>query len=339
MRQQCIKIFIERLTNLSEKDEPKPMIPFLISLFLHDLSMYFSANELTDDMIPFLEQIILISFSHIRSEFWNIKNAALTLFGALTPKIMKQRARFDNPDDEWQHVQIHFDEFIALLPRVSDHILEELETWECQATESVVLYLEFLSNIEVRHKSPGQTVIRYREKLWQLLGHRHDKVRRLAAICFAHFHQYSEEVPTAIIATIPVLFTSDDENFKHGLILAVTNLLRKLRSQYQFIEWPTKNEFYTTVQETFNTTYRHDTTAITYYTRTYLLTLLLTFRFSVKHDIVRWAIFEKPAKNYIGYDIWMQQVTELLASEFEIGTRIDREFSLDDMSVSVSEMN
>lgn len=338
MRQQCIKIFIERLTNLSDKDEQR-VIPFIISLFLHALGMYFSSNELTDDMIPFLEQIILISFSYIRSENWNIKNAALTLFGALTPKIMKQKSKIDNPDDEWQFVQIHFDEFIALLPRVSEHILTELESWEQQATESIVLYLEFLSNIEVRYASPSQAVTMYREKLWKLLSHRNDKVRRLASVCFANFHQYSEEVPTAIIASIPALFTTDDENFKHGLILAVTNLLKKLKSQYQFIDWPTKHHFYTTVHQIFISSYTQDKTAITYYTRTYLLALLLTFKFTIKDDIVRWVVFEKPAKNYIGFDIWMRQVTELLASELEIGIKIDREISLDDISVSVSDAN
>lgn len=340
MRQQCIKIFIERLTNLSEKDEPIPMVPFLISLFLHDLSKYFSDSELSDDMIPFLEQIILISFHYIRSAHWNIRNAALTLFGSLIPKIMKQRSKFDSQgEDEWQFVFIHFDEFYATMPRVSDHILEALDN---VPPSSIVLYLEFLANIEVRTVPAGgccdrqsTAIVTFRAKFWRLLGHASDKIRRLAAVCFAQFHQYSVEAPPAILTVVPAIFNAGDENFKHGLIVAVTSLLQKLKSQYQCIHWADREDFYGRVRDAFATNFANDSSLISYYTRSYLLTLLLHLKFEVREPIMRWLIFERPALNDFGVDAWTTQVTQVLAAA-ATNDASEREISLDEISMSWS---
>lgn len=339
MRQQCLKIFIERLTNLSESDEPKPMVPFLISLFLHDLSRYFNDTELTDDVIPFLEQIILISFSYIRSSYWNIKNASLTLFGSLIPKIMKQKPKTDNNSEDWQHfVFIHLEELVRNMPKVNCHILSELQS--NLPTSSAVLYLEFLSNIEV--KDPADSRIlevtnAYRARFWKLLGNKNDKVRRLAALCLTQFHHYHDEIPCAVITYIPYIFQSTcTENFKHGLILAIDYLMKKLQSHYQHIDWPEKDAFNQTLQDTFNHSYKQDDSPISYYTRCYLLKLLLSQGFSVKDAITRWIMYERAARNCFGYHEWSNLVTEILENE-KSNDDIEKDVSMDEISISFSE--
>uniref|UniRef100_A0A336LQL3 CSON001046 protein n=1 Tax=Culicoides sonorensis TaxID=179676 RepID=A0A336LQL3_CULSO len=339
MRQQCLKIFIERLTNLSESDEPKPMVPFLISLFLHDLSKYFNDTELTDDVIPFLEQIILISFSYIRSCYWNIKNASLTLFGSLIPKIMKQKPKLDNSSDEWQHfVSIHLEELVTNMPKVNCHILSELQT--NLPTSSIVLYLEFLSNIEVKDPNDSRILditYTYRARFWKLLGNKSDKVRRLAALCFTQFHHYHDEIPRAVIAYIPYIFQSScSENFKHGLILAINYLMKKLHNYYQFIDWPEKDAFNKKLKTTFINSYKHDDSSISYYTRCYLLKLLLFLGFQVEDRIIRWVLYERPARNYFGYHEWNNLVTEILENEKSI-LDMEKDVSMDEISISFSE--
>lgn len=339
MRQQCLKIFIERLTNLSESDEPKPMVPFLISLFLHDLSRYFNDTELTDDVIPFLEQIILISFSYIRSSYWNIKNASLTLFGSLIPKIMKQKPKTDNNSEDWQHfVFIHLEELVRNMPKVNCHILSELQS--NLPTSSAVLYLEFLSNIEVKDPADSrilEVTYAYRARFWKLLGNKNDKVRRLAALCLTQFHHYHDEIPCAVITYVPYIFQSTcTENFKHGLILAIDYLIKKLQSHYQHIDWPEKDAFNQTLQDTFNHTYKQDDSPISYYTRCYLLKLLLSLGFSVKDAITRWIMYERAARNCFGYHEWSNLVTEILENE-KSNDDIEKDVSMDEISISFSE--
>ena len=183
-----------------------------------------------------------------------MRNAALQLYASCAQKLTGQGQQQCDPGADWPPAYTAFEEVACKATRTIRYMIRQLDGMlpaptngyrrskrrtqpdHCPTIPFQLLVLQFLSKLEYRgygqhhHPEPVapssatpcpphlEMVGKLRAILWQLLGHEHDLVRKLAARCFAQLHDYATELPALLDPLVHELFsTRGSVNFRHGL--------------------------------------------------------------------------------------------------------------------------
>lgn len=253
---------------------------------LHYLCVLVKDSSLSEDIMPYLEQILELTFDKINSKEWTTRNASLQLFGSIVPKLTKQKQFFDGEKDEWEPILVTIDDILVKMPKFGIFILKHLESSENYSTSSLILFLEFLSKVEVRKSclNHKEIIEKFNAVFWNLLSHQDDQVRKLSAKCFALFHEFRFELKNLIEICVSLIFKIREINFQHGLVLTVFYMLKKYLADSKFMEFDEK--FYLEkVRNIFRENFISTEMENSFYLRCYLIDLLILLGFKVDDEI------------------------------------------------------
>lgn len=324
------KVMNELLTISSSQDKTKILNKdSLETSLLHYLCVLVKDSSLSEEIMPYLEQILELTFDKINSKEWTTRNAALQLFGSIVPKLTKQKQFFDGEKDDWEPILVTIDDILVKMPKFGIFILNHLESSQNYSTSSLILFLEFLSKIEVRKSfvNHKEIIEKFNTVFWNLLSHCDDQVRKLSAKCFALFHEFRVELKNLIEICVSLIFQIKEINFQHGLILTVFYMLKKFLADSKFMEFNEK--FYLEkIRNVFRENFISPEKENSFYLRCYLIDLLILLEFKVDDEIFIEIVFCR--KNFMikelglldaekrfnfGYEMWKCKVLKLYESE------------------------
>ncbi|CAH2041447.1 unnamed protein product, partial [Iphiclides podalirius] len=118
----CCKILQDDprcLSNVhNKKDLPK-------AIYIHFLTRIVTDSSLTTEVMYYSEKLVELAFENIISSHWQIRNAALQLYGALVPKLIGQKKDCGSEDEVTATVAC--DEFRTHFPQLWIFILNQLK--------------------------------------------------------------------------------------------------------------------------------------------------------------------------------------------------------------------
>lgn len=229
---QAGKPLLEKLLERIFKQPSDSLLISVNGVFLHYLSMLVRDSSLTQNILPHLNEIASLCLEKIESSDWNVRNAALQLFGALVPKIVGQR---QHSDSDWEACQCTIAELKATMPKIYGFLNFCLEHHQKISRTLLIAVLSLLSNVESRPLTRDEVVPDdIQGHLFRLLGHPVEKVRCLSALCFVRLNGHREHTGLAIklIATL----RNVAPNLQHGILLVLILLCQKARLECQS-EW------------------------------------------------------------------------------------------------------
>lgn len=212
--------------------------------FLHYLSVLVNDSSLTQDMLPHFNEITSLCLEKIESTDWNVRNAALQLFGSLVPKMIGQR---QHSDTEWEPCQCTLQELRATMPKIYAFVEFCLDNHRKISRTLLIAILSFLSNVEDRRyvTTTTETVASNSSgtiagHLFHLLSHPFEKVRALSALCFARLHRHGEHarLATKLVAAV---FAANDPNLQHGMLMTLLYVTQKARLECQ-TQWTRQDQ-------------------------------------------------------------------------------------------------
>ncbi|XP_058985766.1 uncharacterized protein LOC131805974 [Musca domestica] len=208
------------------------------ALHLHFLCVLVRDTELREAMSKYYNDIMMTAVTHIDNPEWTVRNAALQLLGALVPKIVGQRQATEFEEAlPWEPSEVTFCEITRKFNLSYEYILNYCLA-EKTATGSIILFLEFLHKVEYIHKqetTAPKKVEEFRELMWSLLRHPCEKVRKLSAKCFVRSHEFSHELPSALLQIASILFRVGNENFFESLIQTLHQGVLKLQHDLKYV--------------------------------------------------------------------------------------------------------
>ncbi|KAI4495454.1 hypothetical protein M0802_008668 [Mischocyttarus mexicanus] len=109
--------------------------------FLHALV---TDKDLHVQLTSYMERISLICFRYLKSEIWLIRNASVQLFGSLVPRLVGQNIGGTDLDFGNGY---HVNHFISHYPKLTKHILKQLQILSKLSENSNTVLLHEYSNI------------------------------------------------------------------------------------------------------------------------------------------------------------------------------------------------
>lgn len=220
-------------------------------------------------------------------------NAALQLFGAIIPKLLGQKQCYFVDENEWDPVEATLDEVSIKMPKINNYILMNLES--TKNIGSIILFLEFLSKIEVRKLlfNDDENIFKYNQIFWRLLRHPNEKLRVLAAKCFTLFHEFRLSIPKAIGNIVTILFKISDENFVYGLLQTLIFMCLKYQNDISYIELNGKNILFEKIRDLIRENISDRSTPYSYYIRCKFLEVFCHLDFHLYDPTITNIVFGK----------------------------------------------
>lgn len=193
-------------------------------------------------------------------------------------------------------------------------------------TSSLILFLEFLSKIEVRKLrfNDTETIFKFNQIFWKLLQHKTENVRILSAKCLTLFHEFRLGIPKIIENILEILFIIKNENFIYGLIKSLLFMIKKYESDIRSIELNGLEIFLNLIQKLIYDNYKKSKQFYSFYLRCHFLELFDYLKFNLMENFILEIIFGRENikleeefdeilkndenKTEIGYDIWFERV-------------------------------
>ncbi|CAG4945445.1 unnamed protein product [Parnassius apollo] len=140
-------VYFENISNVNnEKDLPK-------AIYIHFLTRIVTDSSLTTEVMYYSAKLAELAFGNLTSSHWQIRNAALQLYGALIPKLIGQKKASGSEDEVAATVAC--DEFRTHFPQLWRFISDQLK---CDQKKDVLLshsnflpILNILGNIAKRY--------------------------------------------------------------------------------------------------------------------------------------------------------------------------------------------
>ncbi|KAL4704687.1 hypothetical protein ACJJTC_002162 [Scirpophaga incertulas] len=202
--------------NKSEKDVPK-------AIYIHFLTRIVTDSSLASETMYYSVELAEIAFSNLTSSHWQIRNAALQLYGALIPKLIGQK-KASGPGIE-TIATVACDEFSTHSPKLWGHMkgcLKAANTGnKIQAQSNVMPVLNVMANFAKRYNFSFDTGCETNDgellkNLTSLLGSPILTIRRLTAKCIYNIYDIETIYRTLADSEIK------HENFLHGALILVT---------------------------------------------------------------------------------------------------------------------
>ncbi|KAJ8719605.1 hypothetical protein PYW08_011780 [Mythimna loreyi] len=229
--------FINTLLQICDttKDTPKKtdenQIDLPKAIYIHFLTRIVTDSSLASDMMFYFARLAELAFSNLTSHHWQIRNAALQLYGALIPKQIGEKKA--SGSDEQTTATVACDELRTHSPKLWKYILEQLEdTYEpdiVQIHSNLVPILNLLANSAKRY-SFSYDMIEQKHVTEELFDHLVllldspiHTVRRLTAKCIFNIHDFTQISDNLWFLLYHVCVS---ENFLHGSLILL-NLCHK----------------------------------------------------------------------------------------------------------------
>ncbi|XP_052873441.1 uncharacterized protein LOC128278749 [Anopheles cruzii] len=298
-------------------------------LQLHQLKLLVQDASLNETILEYANELLIVALVSIRSNQWVVRNAANGLFTLLVTKLTGHRQQCFDQQCAWFPKYVSLDELCVKLHHSMPfmiRVLQENQEW----TSHIIPVLVLLSKLEYRAYGipvQQQTVYKIRLAIWQLLCHQHSLVRQLAAESFANVHDHTV-LPAIWEHLIITLFTKkSDDNFRHGLCLALGATVRKY---FTYARYLPQNDDSDVMQQTaamdikaatllrvqalVRKYYQLDAVhnpKSTYHYRSAMLEFLLFLGFDSKDDVILQLVLNKLAPNMHGVEVFLLHTSKL----------------------------
>ncbi|XP_047998024.1 uncharacterized protein LOC125235495 isoform X1 [Leguminivora glycinivorella] len=226
----------------NEKDLPK-------AIYIHFLTRIVVDSSIASDVMYYSPQLAKLAFDNLTSPHWQIRNAALQLYGALVPKLIGQKKASGTGDETIATVAC--DEIRTHSPKLwiyINHQLGNISTSDKVLSHSnLVPILNMLANSAMRYNFSSDTTEEMSshstllQSLICLLDSPIYTVRRLTAKSI--FNIFSFDVIYEAFMEHGLV----SENFMHGMLILLAHCYKHYNdkeTQFQLIKQSIQNKLY-----------------------------------------------------------------------------------------------
>ncbi|XP_026493823.2 uncharacterized protein LOC113399036 [Vanessa tameamea] len=202
----------------NERDLPK-------AIYIHFLTRIVTDSSLASDTMYYTAELAALAFNNLINNLWQIRNAALQLYGALIPKLIGQKKA--SGSDEKTIATVACDEFRSHSPKLWGYIIKQIKQNDykdiIQAHSNLVPILNVLASLAKRYNFSFDLIeqensdLSLLSNLLSLLGSPIYTVRRLTSQCITNI--YSFDKLFNVLENIEIL----TENYLHGILMLISN--------------------------------------------------------------------------------------------------------------------
>ncbi|CAH2242671.1 jg8489 [Pararge aegeria aegeria] len=202
----------------AEKDLPK-------AIFIHFLTRIVIDSSLASDMMYYSAELAELAFGNLTNPHWQIRNAALQLYGALIPKLIGQKKPTGSNDEIISSIAC--DEFRTHSIKLWDSMIKQIKNDNyqdiIQAHSNLVPILNTMANIARRYNfsydldNQRDSDLNLLPNIFALLGSPIFTVRRLTSKLILNIYSFDVLMNTIKKVVIP------SENHLHGTLMAKPN--------------------------------------------------------------------------------------------------------------------
>ncbi|KAL7022681.1 hypothetical protein ACKWTF_012344 [Chironomus riparius] len=321
-----IKFLMERLLKLKEiksfNDTQEIKFAHDIKpIHVHLLAIIVKDSELVEDMLPYYDYILIATFrAYKESNDFVMQNALLQIIGSITPKISNHKRHnieeSDKPryDSKAISVYEHYVKFTYAF-RIA---LFDLENNHNDLSQTyIIILLEILSNFEIREPYEYWSEMdRMGDAFKKLIYHPCEKIRVLAAKCYAQWH-LPHQMLKVLKDKIRYIFR-EDPNLSHGSIVAVRYMIQRHEASIQFVRDFNKEEFLMKMRKKVSESFQQSYSVVpkNFYLRCYLFDFLMFIGFKFSDGLVQELMNEENVTSTIGYHLWRKKIQEHTLNEF-----------------------
>ncbi|XP_050098959.1 uncharacterized protein LOC126579578 [Anopheles aquasalis] len=294
-----------------ESERAPQLVGKVGALDMHLLTLLAEDASLTEVILERVDELLILALVRTGSARWIERNAAISLWSTLVTKLtgLLPTADTDPVQSDWVPLQMSLDLLVCKVPRSSRYILLSLQQLAKRMENgsetmiavdescTLVPLLSLLARVEYRGygiKDVETYVVQLRALLYKLLPHINHIVRQQIAICLANAHD-GGCLKTFLVDHIPLLFvTGKDQNFQHGLCLALLAAARKFKSHQHFQLGRHTEDAFSSLKSVVKTHYRQDAAAAPLFSsskndlyRSSLANLLHYLGFNSSDDVVQ----------------------------------------------------
>lgn len=317
---QFVKFLMERLLILKEitsfydtQDikfayDVKPIHVHLLAIILKD-------SELVEDMLPYYDYILIATFrAYKESNDFVMQNALLQIIGSITPKISNHKRHnieeSDKPRYESKAISV-FEHYVKFTYAFRIALFDFENNLNNLSQTYIIILLEILSNFEVREPYEYWSEMdRMGDAFKKLIFHPCEKIRVLAAKCYAQWH-LPHKMMNVIKDKIRYIFR-EDPNLAHGSIIAVQYMIQRYEASIQFVQDFNKEEFLMKMREKVLESFQQSYSVVpkNFYLRCYLFDFLMFIGFNFNDRLVQELMNEDNITSNIGYQLWRKRIQE-----------------------------
>lgn len=290
---------------------------------LHLLATLIKDGDLAEEMLKYYDFILLATFkAYKESKDFVMNNALLQIVGAIVPKIANQKSHVMAQEDEpivvYEAKAVTVYEFYV---KFTYSFRVGLLDLDCKlrslSTTYIIILLEIFSNFEYRNGVEVWSEIERMPEVFKgLMRHSCEKIRFLAAKCYAQWRKVDDDMLALIKSEVNEVFSSDG-NLVHSTIHSVRFMKLRYESNVKFVKSFNFDDFVfestlrTQLLDSFEGNERKFIAADNFYIRYHLLDFLTFLGFSFDSEIVESLMMEKGLQSHLGYEMWSQKVKEL----------------------------
>ncbi|XP_050344501.1 uncharacterized protein LOC126769658 [Nymphalis io] len=202
----------------NERDLPK-------AIYIHFLTRIVTDSSLASDTMYYSAELAALAFNNLINNHWQIRNAALQLYGALIPKLIGQKKA--SGTDEKTIATVAFDEFRSHFPKLWEYIIKQIKQNDykdiIQAHSNLVPILNVLASLAKRYnfsydlKEQDSSDLSLLPNILSLLGSPIYTVRRLTSLCITNIYSFDK--------LFNILENNEKltENYLHGILMLISN--------------------------------------------------------------------------------------------------------------------
>ncbi|XP_072945916.1 uncharacterized protein [Epargyreus clarus] len=212
----------------NEKDLPK-------AIYIHFLTRIVTDSSLASDMMYYSAKLAEVAFDNLNSSCWQIRNAALQLYGSLIPKLIGQKKNSGASEEVIATVAV--DEFRTHSPKLWEYMVKQLKnsTESCDVVHThnnLVPILSILANMAPMYSFSNENELdeELLPSLISLLGSPIYVVRRLTAKCLLNIYPFQD------ILNVLLNSSCQTENCLHGSLLLLNEFIKQYKGKKDLIE-------------------------------------------------------------------------------------------------------
>lgn len=286
----------------------------ILPIHLHLLALLVKDGELVEDMLKYYDFILIATFkAYKESKEFVMQNALLQIIGSITVKISnhKRHCIDEAQISHYESKSISVYEYYVKITYAYRIALFDLErNLDDLPQPYVIILLEIFSNFEYRRPLEYYTEMDRIKYIFEtLLSHSCEKIRDLAARCFAQWH-LPKDMPKIINDRVRYIF-SDNLNLAHGSIVAVRHMIQRYEASVKFVGDFDKQELMKKpMKKVLDSAKLCTAMPANFFLRYHLLDFLLFLGFSFNDDVVQRLLDESNVTSKIGYSLWRDKVKE-----------------------------
>lgn len=285
----------------------------VLPIHLHLLAVVVKDAELVGEMRKYYNFILLATFRKYKETTdFIMQNALLQIIGCLTPKISNQKRHAIDESElpDYEHKSISAFEFYVKITYAFRVAVYDFELNMSNLSQTyIIILLQIFSNFEYRRPFESYSEVdRFGEACEKLLSHNCEKIRLLAAKCYAQW-QLPENIPKIVIETLRNMFNGN-QNLAHASIIASRLLIQRYEASIKFVGAFEKENFLKDIRKNINKFSKEKFSSFpnNFYLRCFFIDFLMFIGFTLKDDIVQRTINESTIRSKVGYNLWMEKI-------------------------------